>query len=166
MSERERWIVYPLLMFALGAAVRDKLMQRVESEVIRCASLQIVDQQNPDITLAELGFTEANVHDPTQLSERVGSLQLRDGKGNTVCNINNDILAGRLVARQLLVIDPQFRPLVIAATEAQPTFSLRDTDPPVSYRGVLYLNNQPLQARPAQAVNRAENPPPTPPSDE
>ena len=166
MSERERWIVYPLLMFALGAALRDKLIQRVESEVIRCASLQIVDQQNPDITLAELGFLEANASDPTQLSERVGSLQLRDGKGNIVCNINNDILAGRLVARQLLIVDEQFRPLVIAATEAQPTFSLRDTDPPVSYRGVIYLNNQPLQARPAQAVNQNVNPQPPPQSTE
>ena len=32
MSERERWIVYPLLLFALGAAIRDKLMQRVGIE--------------------------------------------------------------------------------------------------------------------------------------
>jgi hypothetical protein len=28
MTERERWIVYPLLFLALGAALRDKLVDR------------------------------------------------------------------------------------------------------------------------------------------
>ncbi len=163
MSERERWIVYPLLLFALGAAVRDKLMQRVESKEIRCESLQIVDQQDPEVTLAELSFKKAIDNDPTQLSDRVGALLLRDSDGNIVCDIATDVLVGRLVARQLLVVDPHLRPLVIAATEAQPTLSLRDTDPPVSYRGVIYLNNQSLQARPPQAVKRTEIPQPPPP---
>lgn len=158
MSERERWIVYPLLLFALGAAVRDKLMQQVVSKEIRCESLQIVDQQDPDITLAELSFKKAVDNDLTQLSDRVGALVLKDSDGNIVCDIASDALVGRLVARQLLVVDPQLRPLIVAATEAQPTLSLRGTDPPVSYRGVIYLNNQSLQTRPPQRVNRADDP--------
>ncbi len=154
MSERERWIVYPLLLFALGASVRDKLMQRVESKEIRCESLQIVDQQDPGNTLAELSFKRAINNDPTQLSDRVGALMLHDSDGNVVCDIATDVLVGRLVARQLLVVDPQLRPLIVAATEAQPTLSLRDSDPPVSYRGVIYLNNKSLQPRPSREANQ------------
>ena len=155
MSERERWIIYPLLMLALGAAVRDKLMQRVDSKEIRCESLQIIDQQDPDVTLAELSFKRAIDNDPTQLSDRVGALILKDSDGNVVCDIATDVLVGRLVARQMLVVDPQLRPLVIAATEPQPTLSLRGADPAVSYRGVIYLNNQPLQPRPQPVAPRA-----------
>ena len=87
MSERERWIVYPLLMFALGAAVRDKLLQRVESKEIRCEKLQIVDQQDPDRPLAQLTFKRAIDNDPTQLADRVGALQLLDSDGRQVCDI-------------------------------------------------------------------------------
>jgi hypothetical protein len=43
MSERERWIVYPLLFFALGAALRDKILRQVDAKEIRCESLEIVD---------------------------------------------------------------------------------------------------------------------------
>jgi len=53
MSERERWIVYPLLFFALGAALRDKLLQQVDVKNIRCENLQIVGSQNPQQVLAE-----------------------------------------------------------------------------------------------------------------
>ncbi len=59
MSERERWIVYPLLFFALGAALRDKLTHSIESKDIRCQSLQIVDQQNPNLVLAELSASRS-----------------------------------------------------------------------------------------------------------
>ena len=45
MTERERWIVYPLLFLALGAALRDKLIkstfsERVTCEVLDCETLQ------------------------------------------------------------------------------------------------------------------------------
>lgn len=159
MSERERWIVYPLLMFALGAAVRDKLLQRVESKEIRCESLQIVDHQDPDRPLAQLSFKRAINNDPTQLADRVGTLQLRDSDGRAVCDIATDVMVGRLVARQLLVIDPSSRPRVIATTEPQPALSLDQGIGAVSYQGVIYLNNQPLVARIAP---RAASPPATP----
>ncbi len=70
MSERERWIVYPLIFFALGAAVRDKILQRVEVKEIICESVKIVDLQNPTIELAVLGFQRAPSNDPTQLADR------------------------------------------------------------------------------------------------
>jgi hypothetical protein len=154
MSERERWIVYPLLLFALGAAVRDKLVQRVESKEIRCESLQIVDQQDPDVTLAELSFKRAINNDPTQLADRVGALQLRDSDGNQVCDVATDVTVGRLIARQLLVIDPQFKPRVVAVTEPQPALSLDGQSGAVSYQGVIYLNNQPMTLRLAPPANQ------------
>ena len=148
MSERERWIIYPLLMFALGAALRDKLMQRVESREIRCESLQIVDQQDPDLTLAELSFKRAVSSDPSQLADRVGALRLRDSDGNELCDIAHDMRVGRLVVRQLLVVDPNWQPLIVAATEPLPAMALEGGDPPIAYQGVLYLNNQRIGLRP------------------
>ncbi len=168
MSERERWIVYPLLLFALGSAVRDKLMQRVESKEIRCESLQIVDQQDPDKTLAELSFKRAINNDPTQLADRVGALQLRDSDGNQVCDIATDVIVGRIVTRQLRVIDPQSKPLVVAATEPQPALSLEEGGGAISYQGVIYLNNQRLGIRLAPPVSQTPaekaNPAPSPPT--
>jgi hypothetical protein len=142
MSERERWIVYPLLMFALGAAIRDKLMDRVEAKEIRCESLEIVDQQDPTRMLARLGIRRASNTDPTQLADRVGELVLVDNDGRLVCDIATDIQAGRVITPQLRVIDPNHRPLVVATTEPIPAFSLGQGEAGISYQGVIYLNNQ------------------------
>ena len=144
MSERERWIVYPLLFFALGAAVRDKLMQRIEAREVFCESLKIIDQQDPTKLLAELGFRRGSNTDPAQLADRVGSLRLIDSDGREVCELASDMLVQRLVARQLLVIDPNTRPLVLIGTEAVPGMAVGGGDAPVSYQGVIYLNNRPL----------------------
>jgi hypothetical protein len=142
MSERERWIVYPLLMFALGAAIRDKLMDRVEAKEIRCESLEIVDQQDPTRILARLGIRRASNTDPTQLADRVGELVLVDNDGRLVCDIATDIQAGRVITPQLRIIDPNHRPLVVATTEPIPALSLGQGEAGISYQGVIYLNNQ------------------------
>jgi hypothetical protein len=146
MSERERWIVYPLIFFALGAAVRDKLLQRVEAKEIVCESIAIVDLQNPTNVLAELGFRRARPNDPTQLADRVGQLRLVDSEGNDVCEINSNAFFRRLGTHLLQVIDPQGQPLVNAGTEPVlvPGTAMEGKEPTVSYQGVIYLNNQPL----------------------
>ena len=41
MSTRERWIVYPLLFLALGAALRDKLLNKIEVSRLQCDWLQV-----------------------------------------------------------------------------------------------------------------------------
>jgi hypothetical protein len=46
MTERERWIVYPLLFLALGAALRDKLVDRTTTKSIVCQELLIVDEDS------------------------------------------------------------------------------------------------------------------------
>jgi hypothetical protein len=45
MTERERWVVYPLLFLALGAALRDKLVDRTIAKSIYCQELAIVDEE-------------------------------------------------------------------------------------------------------------------------
>ncbi|MEQ8847257.1 hypothetical protein [Botrimarina sp.] len=44
MSDRERWIVYPLLFLALGSALRDKLFKETRAKQILCEQLFLVDQ--------------------------------------------------------------------------------------------------------------------------
>lgn len=146
MSERERWIVYPLIFFALGAAVRDKLLQRVEAKEIICESVAIVDLQNPTNVLAELGFRRSRPNDPTQLADRVGQLRLVDSEGNDLCEINSNAFFRRLGTHLLQVVDPHGQPLVNAGTEpvVVPGTVIEGKEPTVSYQGVIYLNNQPL----------------------
>jgi hypothetical protein len=58
MNERERWIVYPLLFLALGAALRDKLVDRTMTKSIVCQELLVVDDQplgREPVLLARLG---------------------------------------------------------------------------------------------------------------
>ena len=66
MSERERWIVYPLLFLALGAALRDKLLKQTEVASVICESLTIVDdQRRPQAVLKgselNVGTVKANI---------------------------------------------------------------------------------------------------------
>ncbi len=144
MSERERWIVYPLIFFALGAAVRDKILQRVEVKEIICESLKIVDLQNSTTPLAVLGFHRAPSNDPTQLGKRVGRLRLVDDEGREVCDIQNDVYFHRLRTHLLQVSDPLGRPLVTVGTEPVrvPGTLVEGEEPMVSYQGVIYLNNR------------------------
>lgn len=46
MTERERWIVYPLLFLCLGVSLRDKVTHRttaklIDAELIRCQAIQV-----------------------------------------------------------------------------------------------------------------------------
>ena len=53
MSDRERWIVYPLLFLALGASLRDKLAKQTRAKQIVCEQLYVVDSEGrPLATLA------------------------------------------------------------------------------------------------------------------
>lgn len=90
MSERERWIVYPLLFFALGAAVHDKMLHRVDTKEIYCESLKIVDQQNPNgRTYVELSIERNNPTDPAQRVEQRGQVRILDNQGQRVCQMDS-----------------------------------------------------------------------------
>ncbi len=75
MTERERWIVYPLLFLALGAALRDKLVDRTTAKSIVCQELAIVDEgasgPQSQRTLARIGRAK-----PVAGGKSVGYLQI------------------------------------------------------------------------------------------
>ena len=155
MSERERWVVYPLIFFALGAAIRDKLLQRVEAKEVVCESLQIVDLQNPGLPLAELAFERGSSDDPEQASANVGTLQLIDSKGNILCKIEDETFIKNLdtqltQTRYLQVVDPHGHVLVSAATEETPDvpteLSENELHVGIPHQGVIILNNERLQS--------------------
>src|SRR5262245_35031150 len=97
MNERERWIVYPLLFFALGAALRDKFLQQVETKELRCqrlvakevevegtilcTGLAVLDPENRTQPLVELGPTDPISIQPGQPPRSFGALVLRDNQG-------------------------------------------------------------------------------------
>jgi hypothetical protein len=69
MSERERWVVYPLLFLALGAALRDKLFDQTTTKSIVCQELTVVDEEpiggQPLGVIARIGRTEATASGST-----------------------------------------------------------------------------------------------------
>jgi hypothetical protein len=68
MSERERWVVYPLLFLALGAALRDKLFDRTTTKSIVCQELTVIDEVpvggQPARILAKIGRSESATGGP------------------------------------------------------------------------------------------------------
>jgi len=94
--------------------------------------------------LAELGFRRKNNQLPSQLADRVGRLRLFDSDGREVGDITNDVMVDRVIARQVLVVDPSRRPLVLVGTEQVPGMASQVGDQTVSFQGVIYLNNRPL----------------------
>ncbi|MCC7476565.1 MAG: hypothetical protein IT425_14335 [Pirellulales bacterium] len=70
MTERERWVVYPLLFLALGAALRDKLVDRTITKSVVCQELSIVDEEPSGREavriLAKIGHTEGTAEIPAQ----------------------------------------------------------------------------------------------------
>lgn len=79
MSERERWIIYPLLFLALGASLRDKLAKQTRSKQIVCEELFVVDAQGVPVA---------------QLSQ--GGLVLH-GTGGQPTAISVDVVQAKLV---------------------------------------------------------------------
>lgn len=175
MSERERWIVYPLLFFALGSALRDKLLQRIESKEIYCESLKIVDPENSTRLLAELGSGREISYDSSQRGGRIGVLTIHDSDGKEACQLAKDLRLSRVITNLLFVVDPvNQQPLVIAGTEQVPTMSVRGTNTvagaapfgstgnTVSHQGVLMLNNQ--RVIPIRSSMQPKRSTPSPPS--
>lgn len=155
MSERERWIIYPLLFFALGAAVRDKILHRVDAKEIYCESLMIVDQQNPTAKpLAELGIQRARPNDPNQLADSVGLLRLVNSDGQEVCRIDQNAILPRVISKRLDIVDASGQQRAVATTEPATRILTPDGGETMTSQGVIYLNNQKLGIRLAPPANR------------
>lgn len=93
MSDRERWIVYPLLFLALGAALRDKIHKQTRAKEIVCERLYLTDSDGQptavmigdpatpisqdEVTMAQrrgaklfIGYVSSNVVDAENLAQR------------------------------------------------------------------------------------------------
>lgn len=55
MTERERWIVYPLLFLALGAAMRDKIFNLTRTQQVLCERLAVYRDGDQRFPVAILG---------------------------------------------------------------------------------------------------------------
>jgi hypothetical protein len=79
MTERERWIVYPLLFLALGAGLRDKLFDQTRSKSIECQELTVTAEDRigrPATTLARVGAIERSSTDKTLAGQMLINGQL------------------------------------------------------------------------------------------
>ena len=105
MTERERWVVYPLLFLALGAVLRDKLVDRTVTKRIECEELSIVaddsDGRNPPHVYARIGHTEA-----TATSPAVGYL-IVDGEVAVDGGIQAGLVNAKQYAYQGILLMPQ-----------------------------------------------------------
>jgi hypothetical protein len=116
MNERERWIVYPLLFFALGAALRDKFLQRVTTDEliakrIVCDELDVRDPAKDGRIVARLS-SGSPPGQAGQNADRFGVLVLFDSEGRELCGVTNNALQVRqigcdeLISKSMSVVDP------------------------------------------------------------
>ena len=116
MSERERWIVYPLLFFALGAALRDKFTHEVRTDRLRagqivCEELLVADSENPERVVAKLTSNSPQRNGPD--TGRYGVFVLIDSEGKELCGVtNNELQVNRIACQNVIsqavtVVDPQ-----------------------------------------------------------
>jgi hypothetical protein len=111
MNERERWIIYPLLFFALGAALRDKFTQQVTTDLlhagkIACEELVVYDSEKPDRPVAKLSSNPPQGNAPN--ADRYGVFWLIDSEGKELCGVtNNQLQVSRIACNAVTIIDPQ-----------------------------------------------------------
>jgi hypothetical protein len=79
MTERERWVVYPLLFLALGAGLRDKLFDQTRSKSIECQELTVSAEEQagrPPIPLARIGAFDRSTSDKSPAGQMLINGQL------------------------------------------------------------------------------------------
>lgn len=89
MSERERWIIYPLLFLAISAALKDKIVTPMSIRVNQLEAKQITTGQ---ITSSRAKFDQTS---------------------------STDVFATTVVAKRISIIDKKNQPKVILDAENQ-----------------------------------------------
>jgi hypothetical protein len=157
MNERERWIVYPLVFFALGAGLRDKFMQHVSSKEIECQRLVaksieceggiacegvvVLDPENPNLRLVELGQA-APMEGLQGTAPRFGVFVLRDSGGQELCwVVNNELYVRGISCEGVRVVDPDKSGRVLAGLGSMAVAPPDGEGAPQRF-GVLALNNK------------------------
>jgi hypothetical protein len=156
MNERERWIVYPLLFFALGASLRDKFLQHVSSKEIECqrlvakqieceGAILVLDPKNPRRPLVELGGAQPLADADVRGSDRFGVLVLRDSSGQEFCGVtNNELFVRRIQCEGVAVIDPNQPTQAPLGELTSGEITPDNPDQAPRKVGLLVLNGQPI----------------------
>ncbi len=151
MTERERWIVYPLLFLALGASLRDKLGGRTTIKSIVCQELRIEDEpvgDQPPRTLAFIGRTEPAANRPS-----VGALVVNgEVEIGGILKVNGIVNANQYACQGFQFM-PTFQPL--------PGISMQDLvralqAAQAQQRGAIPLGAPPAKLPPAAKESPAE----------
>jgi hypothetical protein len=102
MTERERWIVYPLLFLALGAALRDKLSEQTRTRRLECQELIVYGEDGagrPPVPLVQIGGIERSSADEPHAGRVVVNGQvIVDGVVQANGVLAQDIQASRVNA--------------------------------------------------------------------
>jgi hypothetical protein len=158
MTERERWVVYPLLFLALGAALRDKFIDRTTAKSIKCQELLVVDEQplGREILLARIGRAE-----PQATSRPVGDLFV-NGRIAVAGNIEVDgFINAQLYAYRGAVLAPGIHPIVPGALlpnlmrdMQQAPRGQQPEKRPTDKQGLEKSKSSPAPANPAAATQK------------
>jgi hypothetical protein len=125
MTERERWVVYPLLFLALGAALRDKLVDPTIRRSIVCQELTVVDDN-------------ADLQQGAHVLAKIGHNSEASGTGYLLVNGGVDV-AGTLNANQYAIqghpLTPAFQAMFdflhwLQAVQQQQQRTMRSGAPP------------------------------------
>lgn len=93
MTDRERWIVYPLLFLALGAGVKDKILDRTDIETVVCENLVVHDhdgKQQVVISSSPVGGQVVTLGSKNAVgvlvghTEKLAGLMFVDGRGRLI----------------------------------------------------------------------------------
>lgn len=180
MNERERWIIYPLVFFALGAALRDKFMQHVSSKEIECQRLVVksieceggiacegvvvLDPENPNLRLVELGQA-APMEGVQGTAPRFGVFVLRDSGGRELCwVVNNELYVRQISCEGVRVVDPDDARRILAGLGSMAVPS-QDAERGPQRFGVLALNNKEFGTLTGNPPRRAAPPQDAPSED-
>jgi hypothetical protein len=146
MTERERWVVYPLLFLALGASLRDKLGGRTTTKSIVCQELRVEDEpvgnQNARV-LAHIGRTEPSPGKPS-----VGYLMVNGQIGvDGAVNVNGMINANQYLFRGLPLI-PGVQAII----------------PGAAMPNLMHASPQAQPSEPETKIRPGQSPPASPPA--
>jgi hypothetical protein len=123
MTERERWIVYPLLFLALGTSLRGKL--GLAEDEIAAKKIVIVDADGKPTILFKDGVVTAKKVEETE-PLKAKQVIIKD----MVCEnllvqknaiVNNEILSRRNISGEIAVVDPRNENVIIARIGKSPS---------------------------------------------
>jgi len=118
MNERERWIVYPLLVLALGASLRDKFSgsSTLEADQIRCNEIRASQLVIADPQAGQPRIVLRTVPEPTisgTAPGTAGQIELLDHAQRPQTVIQHGVVhSPGLRSQAIAVIDPAGKPRV------------------------------------------------------